>query len=84
MRWRYMSLLAIMALGFLGQHTRLCQLEAQLATLADSCQRQEVKLKELEAYRDPVPEEPLNVKDVIRKYAGYFDDHDVSGLLEDD
>lgn len=88
MRWRYLILLAIMALGFLGQHTRLRQLEAQLAVLTDCSQRQELQLKQMDTQLAAINEAPQEaaqpLTELVKKYAGYFDDHDVSGLLEDD
>ena len=87
MKWRDWILAALLLLVLLGQHVRLRQAEAQLATLTDCCQRQELKLKDLENTLEPLlrtePEEPT-YEELARKVFGYFDDHDVSGLLEDD
>ena len=83
MRWRYWILLVLVVLVLLGQHVRLRQAEAQLATLTDCCQRQELKLKDLEPLLQEEPAEPT-YEELARKVFGYFDDHDVSGLLEDD
>lgn len=85
MRWKYLALILLMALCLLMQHVRILNAERQLSILEDCCQRQEVCLKELKeklaSQEEPAQPEPLGT--VIRKYAGYFDDHDVSGLLED-
>lgn len=83
MKWRDWILLALVALVLLSQHIRIRQVEAQLATLTDCCQRQELKLKGLEPLLQTEPEEPT-YEELARKVFGYFDDHDVSGLLEDD
>lgn len=73
--------IALLLLCILAQHTRLLQVEGQLAVLTDTVQRQGLKLQELEK---PAQEEPeQKYEDIARKVFGYFDDHDVSGLLED-
>ena len=84
MRLKFLIVIAIMVLALLSQHNRLLQVEAQLNILSDCCQTQGLKIQELEKVRQPEREEPMNVSEVIRKVTGYFDDHDVSGLLEDD
>lgn len=85
MRWKYLALI-LFALCLLTQHVRILNAERQLSILEDCCQRQEVCLNELKeklaSQEEPAQPDPLET--IIRKYTGYFDDHDVSGLLEDD
>lgn len=86
MRWKYLALILLIALCLLMQHVRILNAERQLSILEDCCQRQEVSLKKLKAELESLgkPAQPDPPETILRKYAGYFDDHDVSGLLEDD
>ena len=87
MRYRNVLIFLLLLLVLLGQHVRLRQAEAQLATLTDCCQRQELKLKQMDTQLAAINEAPQEaaqpLTELVKKYAGYFDDHDVSGLLED-
>ena len=87
MKWHLWILILLAVLCLLVQHTRLSHMEAQLAILEDTCQRQGLQLKELtaevEALKKPDQGSTQPLEEIVRKYMGYFDDHDVSGLLED-
>lgn len=87
MKWRYLALLTLLTLVQLGQHIRIRQVEAQLAVLTDCSQRQELQLKQMDTQLAAINEAPQEaaqpLTELVKKYAGYFDDHDVSGLLED-
>lgn len=87
MKWRYLVLLTLMTLALLGQHIRIRQVEVQLAVLTDCSQRQELQLKQMDTQLAAINEAPQEaaqpLTELVKKYAGYFDDHDVSGLLED-
>jgi len=78
---------ALLLLCLLAQHTRLREAEAQLAVLADTVQRQELRLKQLaadmEALQNPEQEAQQPLTELIQQCVGFFDDHDVSGLLEE-
>lgn len=88
MKWQYLTITALMLLCLLGQHIRLQAAESQLAVLADCCQRQELRMKQLtadmETLQNPGQEGQQPLTELIQQYVGYFDDHDVSGLLEEE
>lgn len=87
-KWQHLAITALMVLCLLAQHTRLREAEARLAVLSDCCQRQELQLKqvttELDALKRPEQEDPQTLTELVKQYAGFFDDHDVSGLLEEE
>lgn len=84
MRWIEMILATFLCLCILALHSRLQLVEKQVEVLTDCCQRQELQLRRLEKERQAtVTPETDQTAQIIQKYLGYFDDHDVSGLLED-
>lgn len=87
MKWRLLVLTMAVPMILFVQNTRIRTLESQVSILSDCCQRQELRLKEmdtrLEALRETPQEATQPLTELVKKYAGYFDDHDVSGLLED-
>ena len=81
MRWSNLVLAALVSLCLLAQNVRIRKLETQLDVLKDTVQRQEMKLRELQPISREEPEKTY--EEIARKVFGHFDDHDVSGLLED-
>ena len=87
-KWQYLTITALMLLCLICQHIRLRDAETQLAILSDCCQRQELRLKQLttdmEELQKPNQGSERTLTELVQRYAGYFDDHDVSGLLEEE
>lgn len=88
MKWQYLTITALMLLCLICQHIRLRDAETQLAILSDCCQRQEMRLKQvtmdLDSLRKPAQDDRQPLTELVQKYVEFFDDHDVSGLLEED
>lgn len=88
MKWQYLTVTALMLLCLICQHIRLRDAETQLAILSDCCQRQEMRLKQvtvdLDSLRKPAQDDRQPLTELVKKYVEFFDDHDVSGLLEED
>ena len=87
MKWQHLAITALLVLCLLVQHTRLRRVEAQLSVLADTVQRQELKMKELDKLVEPLLQvervEPA-YEELARKYLGHLDDDIISGLLEEE
>lgn len=87
-KWQYLTITALMLLCLICQHIRLTDAETQLEILSDCCQRQELRLTKMSADMKQLQKQDQDsqqtVTELIRQCVGYFDDHDVSGLLEED
>lgn len=87
MNWKLLAIIALLSLGLLFQGVKLKELESQVAIISDNLQRQELRVKQiqssLEELKTPESDESQPIIEAIRRYSGFLDDHDVSGLLDD-